>query len=1075
MCKTFFSNKIIIITIISYIIIKIAYCDDCLTNSYQDLTFAKAKTLSNGYHLLISAEGIYSFKPHLSKIVFSYNFTESQKFSTEIHSFENTINQVEISQFPNDEGGENYTLCLVNNSIYFLTQFGKVIFYQELTYKIEVESPINLIPFKYSDNSYYFVIAHNYGNQDSTIKKIYFYYYKITQEQKLEFVTKNEYSFSDGDDLNIYTLSCQKIYSPLKGKVILCFINVNQNPGQIYGISFNPDNNFGFSSMSPTIFENDSDRINVIKSCINEEENIIFVCYITESPNKSKCFYYNILVNMNSEIIYEDINCNTKYFSLNLNHYDKSNNYIFSCVDNNKQNIYIRKFDNEFNTINDTSFYGKSFDNCYSYNYLSIIYISDYDKLTGIVQSNCNSGNFIRFFLLSNDCIMPNEEEDDILFPDTTNIKITITNPLIETTISKIITTIPIIETTIPKIITTIPIIETTILRIITTIPIIETTIPKIITNIYESENLEKTEFSTQLICKDKNKIYYKGECICDIYNEYYSIKSSSKCYKKDDLPKNVYFNYISQSYELCYKTCETCIKGGNYSVHNCINCASNFIHEPKINSTNCVNNCKYFYYYNSYNQFSCTVDEQCPKEASLIIRNKSKCINKCSNDDTNIYQYNGECLSSCPNNTEVNKYNICKIIDSKMCSTNDYLLNLDQTINQDNVILAAQNYAKEFYYTINHISRFLSNNFTMVFYKNSSCIEQLNLNSTKIEYDSCIKQIKKDNNINENDDIIIAVIDIFTGNNPITSFGFFNSKNGEKLDGTKSCSDKNVIMYEDIINVLNDPLALKLLKEQKINIFDLENEFYNDICFHFDSPNGKDATLQDRIRTFYPNITLCDQGCKNRGVNITSMKAECECKFQDLLSNDLFHNDIIGDNVIIKETINNIIEMISNLNLEVLSCYKDVFNYQYFKKNIGGFIIIALIIIQIICYIYYYLISNKYLVKYICILTDLYKNFKRNNNCSLITVNNPPKNEGRKVKLKENKTIVIHRNKTINMNKNGKENSKVKNINPNCDKENNKKYNIKKKGNKSSKSVSIFKKKKDKAKKININIKIQN
>ena len=412
------------------------------------------------------------------------------------------------------------------------------------------------------------------------------------------------------------------------------------------------------------------------------------------------------------------------------------------------------------------------------------------------------------------------------------------------------------------------------------------------------------------------------------------------------------------------------------------------------------------------------------------------------------------------------------------MCSTSDFLLNLDETINQDNVILAAQNYANEFYYTINHISRFISKNFTMVFYKNSSCIEQLNLNSTKIEYDSCIKQIKKDNNIN---DIIIVVIDIFTGNNPITSFGFFNSENGEKLDGTKSCSDKNVIMYEDIINVLNDPLALKLFIEQKINIFDLENEFYNDICFHFDSPNGKDATLKDRIKTFYPNITLCDQGCKNKGVNITSMKAECECKFQDLLSNDFFHNDIIGDNVLIQETLNNIFEMLSNLNLEVLSCYKDVFNYQYFKKNIGGFIIILLIIIQIICYIYYYLISNKHLIKCFYLLPEIFKNIKRNNNGPLITIYNPPKNGIKQAKLKDNKTVIIHRKKTINM-KNRKENGKNsrinktdKNTNPNYNKKSNKQKSCKNLDIKSNKSFSIFKKKKDKTKKININIKIKN
>ena len=91
--------------------------------------------------------------------------------------------------------------------------------------------------------------------------------------------------------------------------------------------------------------------------------------------------------------------------------------------------------------------------------------------------------------------------------------------------------------------------------------------------------------------------------------------------------------------------------------------------------------------------------------------------------------------------------------------------------------------------------------------------------------------------------------------------------------------------MYENILSLLNDPLALQLLEGQKIDIFDLNGSFYNDICFHFKSPNGKDATLQDRIKTFYPNVTLCGNGCKNKGLNITSMKIECDCHFQDLLS----------------------------------------------------------------------------------------------------------------------------------------------------------------------------------------------
>ena len=409
----------------------------------------------------------------------------------------------------------------------------------------------------------------------------------------------------------------------------------------------------------------------------------------------------------------------------------------------------------------------------------------------------------------------------------------------------------------------------------------------------------------------------------------------------------------LTQSYEFCYITCGTCNEGGNSIDNNCLTCAPNYIKEPKNNTSNCIEDCKYFYYYDSLNQYSCTDEEQCPQDASLIIREKEKCINKCSNDDTHKYQYNGECLSSCPIDTHPNIYNICQIDDITNCSSSDFKLNLEETINQDNVKLAAENYANEFQYTLNHISRYFSQNFSMIFYKNSSCIDQLNLNATKIEYDSCIKQLKIDNNIDENDEIIIAVIDIKNGNNPITTFGFFNSETGEKLDASKSCSSKNVIMYENVLNILNEDSLLNLMKDQKINIFDLDDKFYTDICFHFTSPIGKDATLQDRIKTFYRNVTLCGNGCKNKGLNITSMKIECDCHFQDLLSKNLFDNDIIGGNILIKETAKEIMEMISNLNIDVLACYKDVFDYKYFKKNKGGFIILSLIFSQTICFIF--------------------------------------------------------------------------------------------------------------------------
>ena len=250
--------------------------------------------------------------------------------------------------------------------------------------------------------------------------------------------------------------------------------------------------------------------------------------------------------------------------------------------------------------------------------------------------------------------------------------------------------------------------------------------------------------------------------------------------------------------------------------------------------------------------------------------------------------------------------------------------------------------------------------------------------------------------------------------------------------------------MYENIINLLNEPLGLKLLQEQKIDIFDLASDFYNDICFHYESLNGKDATLQDRIKTFYPNVVLCNKGCKSKGIDLTKLEIECECSFHDLLSKDIFQNDLIGNNVLIKETLKDLTDIISNLNLEVLACYKDVFDFKYIKKNIGGFIIIAFFMVQTFYFIHYYTVCNDKILRHVYSLIEAYilsKKKKDKKNVLKQKINFPPKKRNlftespkihnrnktkiNKIKLKKNKikknssqlSLINNKNKCIKEN----------------------------------------------------------
>lgn len=52
-------------------------------------------------------------------------------------------------------------------------------------------------------------------------------------------------------------------------------------------------------------------------------------------------------------------------------------------------------------------------------------------------------------------------------------------------------------------------------------------------------------------------------------------------------------------------------------------------------------------------------------------------------------------------------------------------------------------------------------------------------------------------------------------------------------------------------------------LTKQGINIFNSSDEFYNDLCYDYELNGTKDVAYKDRLKVFYPNISLCDSRCK--------------------------------------------------------------------------------------------------------------------------------------------------------------------------------------------------------------------
>ena len=563
------------------------------------------------------------------------------------------------------------------------------------------------------------------------------------------------------------------------------------------------------------------------------------------------------------------------------------------------------------------------------------------------------------------------------------------------TVATTIISTIPsTITTTIPAT-TTLTTIPTT--QLMTSIP--ESTIIIECPEKCDKCDIESNKLELCISC-NTNKQYYPINYNNFNHTYYECIKLSTNS-EQSNLYSKFFFNPKTKSFNLCYETCKTCEISGNPENHNCKTCDTDHLFIPaKYPLTNCVTECKYYYYFTYFGQYKCTSYPKCPEEAKLFIKEKNKCLDDCLKDNDYKYQYNGNCLKECPEDTIIENY-LCKNKDPDLCSFTQNELNYLNLNNDEGIETMVKSYSEEFSYTNNQISQYLNKEFSVLLFKNSSCIGEFSIKISNFDFSECYNKVKLHYNIE--DDLIIGIIENIK--NSSTSIYLFEPNSGKKLDIRNICMNDTVVLNHNLFSLLNesDPNYETLvdLINQGINIFDIESDFYSDLCFYFISPIKKDIPLKDRLQAFYPNITLCDSGCKTIGVNFTSKSAICECKYNDLLNNDLLNNEALSDSI---STIKN---MVDKSNIEVLKCLK--YAFKYFKKNYGGYITIALCSLSIICTIIFYIYKYSQIQLYMYNLTQSYISIlftkTKNNIQTESNINLAPPKKNQKYENKEKKS----------------------------------------------------------------------
>ena len=475
-------------------------------------------------------------------------------------------------------------------------------------------------------------------------------------------------------------------------------------------------------------------------------------------------------------------------------------------------------------------------------------------------------------------------------------------------------------------------------------------------------------------LCISCDGTKYKKVNYSNTYSDYFD------CFEEKYLEKNYYYDSRTEQYKPCFEYCSKCSGPGNATDQHCLECKANYMLRPFDNPKN---NCVIYtenYYRTIYNEFKPLDSPQCPEEAKYSIKdsnNKTYCIYDCKADAIYKFLYNGNCLKECPNETSEEDY-LCKETnpDKIYISINPiYLKNSNSKNNSLDIIgTLAVAYALEYYYTNKHISLFEDENYSILLYKNPGIVGKTNLTATDIDFGECYEAVKKAYNITS--DLIIAVGDKKVKNKPSNFYLFFHPETGRRLDIGDLCQNKTIEMKENLLSMLDEKSEKyelqTALTKQGINIFDINDPYYKDLCYDFDNPKKRDMALKDRIKETYVNVTLCDDGCVNTGIDVQNNVATCDCKF-----NDITNNEIIHENAALNYLVGEIFDIVNSSNILVLKCYK--YLLKYFTRSIGGIIIVSLLILCIIFAGIFFSFELTKMKRYIFALTEKYTSFLAN------------------------------------------------------------------------------------------------
>ena len=301
----------------------------------------------------------------------------------------------------------------------------------------------------------------------------------------------------------------------------------------------------------------------------------------------------------------------------------------------------------------------------------------------------------------------------------------------------------------------------------------------------------------------------------------------------------------------------------------------------------------------------------------------------------------------------------------------------------------------------------------------------------SNVNLNKCEKKLRDENHIEEQEPLLIYKIDIRNQDSIQTyvQYEVYETKNYTLLN-LSVCKDFTIIVETPVY--LNDSISslYDSLKESGYNLFNINDDFYNDICSTYTSENKTDISLTDRKNIIYENngkIALCQNGCELDYYNSTNKKAKCNCNPQTKTT--VIDLSSIYEQIKTTEVVDIFKESLKNSNFLVLKCYKLALDLKTLWTNYGRIFMSIIFILSLIFLCIFCFYDQRKTTQYISKVYQI-KMYLKNKNTSKEIIGQQNQKKNNNIKNKEKKDTQKNNCRKIKTNDDKKLNKKSNNIN---------------------------------------------